>query len=142
MKNQTRSTFKWVLGGGILCIFLVFTQLLIRELIIPKEFQPYISAMIIITCCVYCIISIVKIVQYQKWEKEYMQETLEKSKEKLSPEFTTVLLNSSDDISKEKFNCQAKIDNDGKIICKINVDFTTKFDSYEKFLRYFHFDEE
>ena len=71
-----------------------------------------------------------------------MQEALEKSKEKLSPEFTTVLLNSSDDISKEKFKCQAKVDNDGKIICKINVDFTTKIDSYEEFLRYFHFDEE
>ena len=83
-----------------------------------------------------------KIVKCHKRFKEVRKKTLEKTKEKLGSEFTTVLLNSSGNISKEKFECQAKVDNDGKIICKIHVDFETKIDSYEEFLKYFHFSEE
>ena len=72
--------------------------------------------------------------------KKYKRKILEESKEKLSSEFKTVFLNNSSNISKEIFKCQAKVDDDGKIICKICVDYETKLNSYEEFLRYFHFD--
>lgn len=145
MKNQLSNLFNRLLGGGILCIFLLLPEIWIAKLITQNDFENFqicITIMLFLTIIVYVIISIVKIVQYQKWFKEYKRETLEEVKEALSSEFKTVLLNSSGNISKEMFECQAKVDNDGKIICKIHVDFETKMDSYEEFLRYFHFNEE
>ena len=144
-EKQLNNSLKWILGGTILCIFLLGLELLIATLITQNDRESFISCYIIIitfTMSVYVIIVIVKLVQYQKCFKEYNQEKLEEAKEELSSEFKTVLLNNSINISEESFECQAKVDNDGKIICKIHFDFETKMDSYEEFLRYFHFNEE
>lgn len=144
MKDQSSNLLKWVLGGGVFCVLITAIEVGIVKLTTynyPENYEAYLPIMITITMCAYSIVTMVKYVQYQKWHKEYRREILEGAKEELGSEFKTVLLNSSDAISKEKFQCQAKVDSDGKIVCKIYVDFETKVDSYEEFLRYFHFAE-
>lgn len=98
--------------------------------------------MFFLTICAYIAISTTKLVRYQKWSKQYNQEIFEKTKKKLNSKFVTVLLNNPNDICEENFDCQAKVDNDGKIVCKVCVDFETIFDNCEEFLKYFHFSEE
>jgi len=39
------------------------------------------------------------------------------------------------------FECKAKVDEDGKIVCEVFLNMKTTFESYEEFLRYFHLDE-
>lgn len=145
MKNQLNSVFKWIVGGGVLCVFLILPELWISKLITQNKsgtFETFFTTMFFLTICAYIAISTIKLVRYQKWSKQYNQEIFEKAKKKLNSKFVTVLLNNPNDICEENFDCQAKVDNDGKIVCKVCVDFETKFDNYEEFLKYFHFSEE
>ena len=64
-----------------------------------------------------------------------------KNKQKLTSEFKQVILNYSEPISKELFECQAKVDDDGKIVCKIQLDYEVKIENYEEFLSFFHTQE-
>lgn len=142
MQNQNKKIIRWVLGGGILCLFIVVLETFIADLISKNNsevFRFYLTIMILITMFIYLIISVIKIVQYQRYVKKYKSEELEKANKELTSEFKEVLLNYSEPISKECFECQAKVDDDGKIVCKIQLDYEVKIESYEKFLRYFHF---
>ena len=60
----------------------------------------------------------------------------------LTSEFKPVMLIYSGDVPKERFECQAKVDENGEIICKIYVNYEVKLDNYEEFLKYFHLSEE
>lgn len=97
--------------------------------------------MMSITAFIYLVISVIELVKYQKYVKKYKREEVEKASKELSTEFKKVLLNYSDPISKDLFECQAKVDDDGKIICKIQLDFETKIENYEEFLKFFHFSQ-
>lgn len=142
MQNQDKKLIRWLLGGGLLLLFMVALEMFIADLISKNNFEVfrfYLSIMILITMFIYLIISVIKIVQYQRYVKKYKSEELEKANKELTSEFKEVLLNYSQPISKERFECQAKVDDDGKIVCKIQLDYEVKIESYEKFLRYFHF---
>ena len=142
MQEQTKKILRWVLGGGILLIILLIPEMLIAGLISKNNsevFKCYRIIIILITMIIYLIISVVKFTQYLKYVKIYKYEQLEKANKELTSEFKEVLLNYSEPISKECFECKAKVDDDGKIVCKIKLDYEVKIESYEKFLRYFHF---
>lgn len=145
MQNQNKKIFRWILGGGLLTAFLVIPEILITKSISnnnPEVYTWYAATMILITLFIYLIISVIKIVKYQKYAKNYTQEKVEKVSIELSTEFKQVLLNYSEPIPKDLFQCKAKIGEDGKIICKIQLDYEVKLEDYEKFLRFFHFDQE
>ena len=74
-------------------------------------------------------------------EERKEKEKLEKISKELTKEFKPVLLNYSEAISKDLFECQAKVDDEGKIIYKIHLDYDGKFENYEEFLRFFHTQE-
>ena len=88
-KNRLSNSFKWTLGGGIFCIFLLIPEMWIAKLITqndPESFKSCFIMIVIFTISVYAIFGIVKVVQYQKWFKEYERERLEKAKKELSKE--------------------------------------------------------
>ena len=144
MQDQDKKIFRWILGGGLLALLIVIPEMLIAKSISnnnPEAYKCYATTMILITIFIYLIISIIKIIKYLKFAKNYKQEKLEKTSKELTKEFKPVLLNYSDPISKELFECQAKVDNDGKIVCKIQLDYEVKIENYEEFLRFFHTQE-
>ena len=145
MQDQNRKLFQWTLGGGLLIIFLVIPELLIAKSISnnnPEVWKPYALIMILITFFIYLIISVIKFLKYQKYAQKYQQEKVEQARQELSTEFKQVFLNYSEFISKDLFECQAKVDNDGKIICKVQLDYEVKLENYEEFLSFFHFDQD
>ena len=144
MQDQNKKIIRWILGGGLLAVFLVIPEMLIAKSISnnnPEVWKPYATTMILITMFIYLIISVIKLVKYQKFAKSYEQEKLEKTSKELTKEFKPVLLNYSEPISKDLFVCQAKVDDDGKIVCKIQLDYEVKIENYEEFLRFFHTQE-
>ena len=145
MQDQNRKLFQWTLGGGLLIIFLVIPELLIAKSISnnnPEVWKPYALIMILITFFIYLIISVIKFVKYQKYAQKYQQEKVEQARQELSTEFKQVFLNYSEFISKDLFECQEKVDNDGKIICKVQLDYEVKLENYEEFLSFFNFDQD
>jgi len=144
MQDQNKKIIRWILGGGLLAVFLVIPEMLIAKSISnnnPEVWKPYATTMILITMFIYLIISVIKLVKYHKFAKSYKQEKLEKTSKELTKEFKPVLLNYSEPISKDLFVCQAKVDDDGKIVCKIQLDYEVKIENYEEFLRFFHTQE-
>lgn len=144
MQDQNKKIFRWILGGGLLVVFLVIPEMLIAESISNNNHEVcklYTTTMILITMFIYLIISVIKFVKYQKFAKNYEQEKLEKTRKELTKEFKPVVLNYSEPISKDLFECQAKVDDDGKIVCKIQLDYEVKIKNYEEFLRFFHTQE-
>lgn len=145
MQDQNKKIFRWIFGGSLLVAFLAISEILIAKSIFndnPEVWKPYAVTMILITMFIYLIISVIKLVKYQKFAKSYEQEKLEKTSKELTKEFKPVLLNYSEPISKDLFVCQAKVDDDGKIVCKIELDYVVEIESYEKFLSYFHFNQD
>ena len=142
MQDQNKKIIRWVVGGGILALFLTIPEILIAKLISnnnPEVYDSYVITMAVITIFIYLTVSVIQFVKYQKYANNYKQEKLEKASKELTPEFKPVLLNYSEPISKDLFKCQAKIGDDGKIVCKIELDYEVKIENYEEFLRHFHF---
>ena len=142
MQDQNKKIIRWVVGGGILALFLTIPEILIAKLISnnnPEVYESYVITMAVITIFIYLTVSVIQFVKYQKYANNYKQEKLEKASKELTPEFKPVLLNYSEPISKDLFKCQAKIGDDGKIVCKIELDYEVKIENYEEFLRHFHF---
>ena len=147
MQNQDEKLFRWILGAGLACLFLAFPEILIAKLLTknnPEAYDSYVLSMIFTTMFIYATISIIKLVKYQKYVKEYKRSRVEDAKKELTTEFKQVVLNDSLPISKDSFKCQAKIDNEGKIVCKIKVDldYEMKLENFEEFLEHFHFTED
>lgn len=144
MKDQNKKMLRWILGGVILIVFLIVPEMFIANLISnnnPECWRLILAIMLGITAFIYLIISGIKIVKYQKFAENYEKEKLEKISKELTKEFKPVLLNYSEAISKDLFECQAKVDDEGKIIYKIHLDYDGKFENYEEFLRFFHIQE-
>lgn len=145
MQDQNKKMFRWILGGGLLTIFLVIPEMLIAKSISnnnPEVYKSYAVIMILITLFIYVVISLIKLEKYQKFAKNYKQGKVEKVSKELTTEFKQVLLNYSEPIPKDLFNCQAMVDDDGKIVCKIKLDYEVKLKNYEEFLRFFHFPQD
>lgn len=142
MQDQNKKIIRWVVGGGILALFLTIPEILIAKLISnnnPEVYESYVITMAVIIIFIYLTVSVIQFVKYQKYANNYKQEKIEKASKELTSEFKPVLLNYSEPISKDLFKCQAKIGDDGKIVCKIELDYEVKIENYEEFLRHFHF---
>ena len=141
MLDQKKKIGRWIFIGGLLTIFLEIAEILIAKSIFnnnPKVWKQYATIMILITMLIFLIISVIKFLKYQRYAKNYKQKIIEKVSKELSTEFKQVSLNYSRPISKDLFKCQAMIDSDKKIVCKIQLDYEVKFGNYEEFLNYFH----
>ncbi len=144
MEDQNKKIFRWILGGGLSALFLIILETLIATPIFKNNtelWRPHVVGMILITMFIYLIISVIKLVKYQKFAKNFKQEKLEKTSKELTKEFKPVVLNYSKPISKDLFECQAKVGDDGKIVCKIQLDYEVKIENYEEFLSFFHIQE-
>lgn len=144
MEDQNKKIFRWILGGGLSALFLIILETLIATPIFKNNtelWRSHVVGMILITMFIYLIISVIKLVKYQKFAKNFKQEKLEKTSKELTKEFKPVVLNYSEPISKDLFECQAKVGDDGKIVCKIQLDYEVKIENYEKFLSFFHIQE-
>lgn len=145
MKNSYDNFYyKWILGFGMFCAVLIIPEMWIAKLITqnhPGTYDTCITRIVFVTLSIYMIVAIIKSVQFFKYIEQHNQEKLEKSKITLDSDFKTVLLKSSSNIPAENFVCQAKIDDDGKIICKISLDYQTILANYEEFNEYFYFDK-
>ena len=145
MQNQNKKILRLIFGGGMLSLFLCMFELLIAKSISnnnPEVYEPYTITMISITMSIYLIISVISLVKYQKYAKNYEQKKIEKAIKELTSEFKPVLLKHSGPIPENLFQCKAKIGDDGKIICKIQLDHELKIESYEKFLEFFQFSQQ
>ena len=141
MHNQNKKLLKWIVGLFISLPILIALELVIAKAIYPNEleaFEKCLSTLLCVDLFVYLIIIAIKFVQYRKFVEKYEQDKLSEAKEELTSEFQKVFINYSGDISKDKFECKAKVDKNGKIICEIFLDMETTFESYEEFLKYFH----
>lgn len=69
--------------------------------------------------------------------KKDMEKELKETDQILTSKFSPVYLKSSGKISEKVFICQAKVCENGRIICKITTDFEVSFDNNEAFLQYF-----
>lgn len=144
MEDQNKKIFRWILGGGLSALFLIILETLIATPIFKNNtelWRSHVVGMILITMFIYLIISVIKLVKYQKFAKNFKQEKLEKTSKELTKEFKPVVLNYSEPISKDLFECQAKVGDDGKIVCKIQLDYEVKIENYEEFLSFFHIQE-
>lgn len=144
MEDQNKKISRWILGGGLSVLSLIIFGTLITTSIFknnPELWRSHVAWMILITMFIYLIISVIKFVKYQKFAKNYKQEKLEKTSKELTKEFKPVVLNYSEPISKDLFECQAKVGDDGRIVCKIQLDYEVKIENYEKFLSFFHIQE-
>lgn len=145
MQGQDKKFLRWILGGGLILIFLLIPGLLIARYIADGNtelFERYASYMLIIVLLAYLILSAITIAKYNKHFQNYEREKLEKASKELTSEFKPVLLNKSEHISPELFKCQAKVDEQGKIVCEIKLEHKVKFENYEELLRFFHFSKE
>lgn len=144
MEDQNKKIFRWILGGGLSALFLIILETLIATPIFKNNtelWRSHVVGMILITMFIYLIISVIKLVKYQKFAKNFKQEKLEKTSKELTKEFKPVVLNYSEPISKDLFECQAKVGDDGRIVCKIQLDYEVKIENYEEFLSFFHIQE-
>lgn len=144
MEDQNKKISRWILGGGLSALFLIILETLIATPIFKNNtelWRSHVVGMILITMFIYLIISVIKLVKYQKFAKNFKREKLEKTSKELTKEFKPVVLNYSKPISKDLFECQAKVGDDGRIVCKIQLDYEVKIENYEKFLSFFHIQE-
>lgn len=144
VKKQNEKVVKCVGGLGLLGILLTLPEMLIARTIYsndPEAFKTCFTIMLLITLGLYLIIATIKIVQYEKFVKEYKRNKIEEAVQGLNSEYRKVFINYSGDISKDMIECKAKVDENGKIICEIFLDMKTTFDTYDEFLRYFHLAE-
>jgi len=144
MQNQNKKITRWILGVGLTVFLLLIVAIKIAKTISgnnTETFESYTTVILLVAMFIYLILCGIGIVRYNKYAAKYRSEKLEKASKELTTEFKKVLLNYSEPISKDLFECQAKVD-DGKIICKIQLNHEVKIESYEEFLRFFHFTQD
>lgn len=144
MKNRFYNLVMWYLIGGLIVCLLLIPEILIAKKITSNDtdFFKAFLIMSLVTLFIYLVIVGVKFILYRKYYNAEQGRRLQDVKNELTSEFKPVILECSEDVPKEKFECQAKVDENGKIICKIYVDYQTQLDSYEEFLKYFHLNKE
>ena len=145
MKNQIKKTIMWICGLFLLMIVLAIPEMIIAHNIYPNQHQASLLCwliMVFITMLACLIIALRKVAQLQKFEKEYQRKSAEEASEKLTSEPKKVFIRRSEYIPKDRFECKAKVDKEGKIVCEIFLDIKTTLKSHEEFLKLFQFDED
>ena len=143
MDKQTKKMLRWIVGGGMILLFLLIPELLIsRALSNGNEelFRKYGLIMSLTTMFIYFISSIAVLIKYGKYLIKDEQEKGEKVKKELTSEYKKVILKDLDSISPTMYSCKAKVDQDGKILCEVTLDAKLKIESCEEFFRFFQFE--
>lgn len=84
----------------------------------------------------------VLIAVYSITMNSYMEKEIERARHVLTPEFIPVFLKDQIIVCKDKARCEARIDENGKIICKVTADLQFDMDEFNRFLKFFSLDEE
>lgn len=145
MQNQNKKITRWILGGALVYFLLEIVIMLIIKTIFennPETCGTYATVITLVLMFIYIIFCVIGVVRYNKYATKYENAEVEKARKELTAEFKEVLLKYPVPIDEDLFKYQAKVDDDGKIVCKIQLDYEMKFESYEKFLRYFHFNQD
>lgn len=145
MKNRaSKYNNAFVIGTLILPLALLIAMSILRLITQndPEIFRNYSFTLFCVACPTYLIFAIIINIKYYKAFSEDRKNMLEEAMQTLNSEFKPVVLINPTNISKKEFICKARLDENGKIICKINVDFETNFDNYEDFLNFFDIPEE
>ena len=144
MKKRFENFLKSLLWGVVITTILLIAGFLIASKIIQNkdDLSICLAVMAGIIGIIYTIFAFINLKKFEKYQKLYNMNAKEKVMNELTSEFKPVILRDSGDVPTEKFKCQAKVDENGKIICRIYVDYQTKLNSYEEFLKYFHLNEE
>lgn len=142
MQHQPGKHIKQIVLITTIGFLLIFLESFITTKSITQQDKRLIVFMImaIVTFILYTVIVLVKYRQFQKENRKYEQKILEETKKKLNSEFKPVSLKSFSAISNELFECQAKVVDGEKIVCRIHLDFETTLNSYEEFTNYFDVD--
>ena len=143
MQNQNKKMLKWTMGLTLSMLILVILELVIVRSIYPNDveaFKTCMSNILLITMFAFIIIFTIKFVQYHKIAQEYRRNKVEEVKTELSSEFKKVFIRYPGHISKDMFECKAKVDENGKIVCEVFLNMKTTFESYEEFFEFFHLD--
>ena len=142
METKFQKLMRRVLWGGVISVGLIILEILIAKRLFKDNTDGYIQMMAAITMTVYVIISFIQLAQYNKYVKKYNQEKVEQASKELTSEYKPVLLKYSRSISPEMFECRARVEEDGKISCKVILDCEIEVESYDEFLRFFEIIEE
>ena len=140
MKNRL---VKLILGITVLPVSMFLFMVFIIGNIAKGDallIQQYLETGLLIFLLFYIIYSTFLLLLYIKKEKKEHQILLTDVKNKLTSEFKPVCLKNSAEIPEEEFVCQAKRCEDGKIICKIKLNYEVELEDCEEFLDYFYFE--
>jgi len=145
LKEQNKKFCRIVIGGGVLCLLLLVPGIIIARAIFGSNqelFKECATYMLFITLAIYMLVAGVAIIKYDKYVRNYRRQKIEKASKELTTEFKPVYLKYSEPISKKYFDCEARIDDDGKIFCKVHLDREFELENHEEFLRFFSFEQD
>lgn len=145
LKEQDKKLLRLVIGGSLICVIVLFVQIVVAVLICGNDAQTFkyvVTIMCLATLGLYMLIGGIGIIKYVLNIEKYRKQQLEKTIKELTTEYTDIHLRYSNPIPKEYFECRAKIDNDGQIVCNIYLDYEVKFKDAKDFLNLFDFLEE
>lgn len=144
MYEQNTKTFYALLKGGFICLIILILELLVEKAIAKNNmgnYETYARIIYWFTIFGYIVFAVIKMVQHQRNVENYKKERVDEAIAKLSEEYKPVFIKYSEPISKDKFKCEAKVSDDGKIICHVTLDSNFKFDNYDEFLKFFRLSE-
>lgn len=137
MKDPSEKHWYSILLLAFLSIMLCIPGGLVAFKYFPNSFEMQFLCMSGPGIITFLVANIILGIKFQKAYKEYDKWLKEHSNEKLNSEFQKVHLKTFDGINKEAVECQAKVNNDGKIICKVHLDIEDEFSNYEEFVKFF-----
>ena len=145
MQKQRKKLVRSVLIGALISLVLLVLVLLIVKSICggnAEQCDKYITRLSMIVMVGYVVSSFVNLARYNNYARNYEHELLERTKRELTTEYKPVLLKCSGSLLPEMFECQAKVNEDGKIVCNIKLEHEFKFESYEGFLLFYQLPNE
>ena len=83
MKNRYHNLMKWYLIGALIVCLLLIPELLIAKKITPNDtdFVNTFAIMGIATLVIYIVISVVKLIQFIKYDNTHREEVLQRKKQ-------------------------------------------------------------
>ena len=141
MKNSIKKYDFYLYLALFACLMLVFPGIFVAVKFFPNSLGLQFLCMSVPPLVAFCIVSTILGIKANKANKAYKTAIKEKAKEQLTSEFQKVQLKTADVISKDMLDCLAKIDDDGKIVCQIHLDYEEKLNNYEEFTQFFSLDD-
>ena len=119
----------------VVCFVIIFLLHCIISQIIKDDTGKRLSVFVISVVISYIIFDIVNVRKLEKEEQKNAQRNINN----LSSEFQDVHINSANLISKDEFNCKARLNENGEVVCKIKTDIEVIL-PIDRFLDYFTID--